>query len=325
MRPFHPPPFRPHLRLVILLAPLCVMLAPAYAEQRRPPRSPPALRELVVVNRSQLPVSQLYVSPASADGWGDDRLGDGRIEPGGSFRVRLGRTRECEFDVQVIYENARREENRGVDVCHARQVSFDGSLALAPPEAFGAEHEVTLTNRTGRAIQLVFISGSSSDQWGDERLNGGAIATGEARTIAYRGGCTGDLRVVFDNRAAEERRLIDLCAYPAITIHPGWTTEDTPGDPAPDMPDAVVVANRSGSPITEFYLFPPDAPDDAEDRAHDLLGNAVLPDGARTTLSFRRGTACHFMARAAHGGDRPPQDLPGIDLCAGAEVRVPAP
>jgi hypothetical protein len=306
-----------------LIAPLCLLLAlsPAHAEQPRPPRQKMAVREIVVVNRSTRPISQLYVSPATADGWGDDRLGDERIAPGGSFRVRLGHSRECSFDIQVIYENAGREENRGVDVCHTRQVSFDGSMALAPADAFGADREVTLTNRNLRAIQLVFVSAANSDQWGDDLLGGAAIRPGEARGITWRGACTADLRAVFDNGAAEERRLMNLCASPVLAIRPGWTTEDAPA-PAED---SLVLANQSGSPITEFYIFPSDAPADAEDRGHDLLGNSVLANGGQARLPFRRDGTCRFDARAAHGGDRPAQNLSGIDLCAGAEVRVPPP
>ena len=58
-----------------------------------------------------------------------------------------------------------------------------------------------------------------------------AISVGDSRTLTYHGTCTADLRVVFDNRAAEERRGLDLCATPMLVIHPGWTTEDLPAVP----------------------------------------------------------------------------------------------
>jgi hypothetical protein len=56
---------------------------------------------------------------------------------------------------------------------------------------------------------------------------------GENGTISYRGSCTVDIRVVFENRAAEERRGVDLCRRASLSIEPGWTTTDElPSPPA---------------------------------------------------------------------------------------------
>jgi hypothetical protein len=42
-----------------------------------------------------------------------------------------------------------------------------------------------------------------------------------------------DIRVVFENRAAEERRGVDLCRRASLSIEPGWTTTDElPSPPA---------------------------------------------------------------------------------------------
>ncbi|MCW3477748.1 hypothetical protein [Limobrevibacterium gyesilva] len=325
-----PPKLAGRLRQLCIAGALAAVTAPALAEPPRPPRGPLAMREIVVVNRSRHAIQEIYVSPATADQWGNDRLGDDTVDPGGSFRVRLGRSRECSFDIQVIYDDASREESRGLDICRTRQVSFNGSAAIVPPDAFAAEHEVTLVNRSERPIQQVFISSSSADQWGEDRLTQDDIAPDHTRSITYRGACTSDLRIVFDNRSAEERRALDLCATPALVIRPGWTTEDVPQVPhaTRQPPDAaagrvVLVANRSGSAVTEFYLFPEDAPPGAMERSHDLLGNAVLPQGGRIVLPFSRGSACRFAARVGHGGDRTQQELTGIDLCRSAEVTVP--
>lgn len=300
------------------------LAGPAMAETPRPARGAAVLRELTVVNRSVRPVHELRISPSDADQWGDDRLGDDVIPAGGSFRVRLGRTRDCQFDVQVIYDDASREEQRGVDVCRRRSVIFDRSAAIMPPEPFAVDHVVTLQNRTGRAIQQVFISPGTADRWGDDLAPPGGIAPGASGAIAYRGGCAADLRVVYDNRAAEERREVDICAVPAQVIQPGWTVADVPPPPRPPArPGQLVLLNGTGSAITELYLRPEDPALPAQEG--DVLGNAVLPAGGRLTISFDRGLACRFVAHIRHGGDRGEQTQVGIDVCQSPLIALEPP
>ncbi len=295
----------------------------ALAEAPRPIRAKPGQRDITILNSSHRPIYQLRVSPSEADQWGDDRLGEtATIPPGGSLRVPLGRTSDCQFDVQVIYDNVGQEERRAIDVCRTRIVGFDGSTAKMPPDPFAAARAITLTNRAGRAIRQVFISSPSADQWGDDLAPSRGIAPGQSGPITFRGGCTADMRVVFDNRSAEERRNIDFCADTAVLIRPGWTTEDAAA-PAPALaPDEVTVLNLTGKSVTELYLRPESAK--AEDDA-DLLGNAVLPVGGRLTLPFARGTACRFIARIIHGGDIDPSEQPGIDLCRDPTITLAPP
>jgi len=223
-----------HLRLVGLVGLLA--LAAAGPDLQPPVHEPLADLELLVLNHGHGAITQLYVSPSSADEWGDDRLGGATLAVGKSYRVRLPHPAECRFDLQVIYDDTAREESHGFDACRNRQISFDGSTAIDPTEVFSQPREVALVNRSGRPIQQVFVSPSAADQWGDDRLGEGSISVGDTHSIGYRGPCTVDLRVVFDNRSAEERRGLDLCATPALVIEPGWTTADTPPVPTAMAP-----------------------------------------------------------------------------------------
>ena len=218
---------RPGLRRRLLAALAFAALAapPALADVLRPAPGPPGEREVTVLNHSPHAINELYVSPETADQWGADRLGDNTLAAGEQLRLRLGRSSDCLFDVKVVYEDASREESHGLNLCRTRQVTFDGSAATPPPEA-GEPHVVTLLNRSALPIQQVFISPGESTQWGDDRLGQGSISVGERRDLGWRGACNVDLRVVFENRAAEERRGVDLCATPAVSIEPGWTTAD---------------------------------------------------------------------------------------------------
>lgn len=199
----------------------------AGADTPRPPRGPMGEREITLVNHSAHPVNEVYISATSAQTWGEDLLQDNTLEPGAAIRLRLGRTRECSFDVQIIYDDATREDRLNLDVCHDRTLIVDGSRAEPLPGASGTVHVVALTNHASLPIRQVFISPAYAEQWGDDMLKT-QIEVDQTVDIPYRGDCAADLRVVFINRAAEERRGLDLCRMSALSIEPGWTTAEPP-------------------------------------------------------------------------------------------------
>jgi hypothetical protein len=292
-----------------------VAAASAQAEVARLPRAATGERELVIVNHSDRVMNEIYVSPSSTDAWGADRLGDATLENGRSIRLRLGRMRECSFDVQVIYDDASREQQLGHDACLDRQVVFTGAGAQLPPSVLGAQHQVTLLNLSPRAIQQIFISPAEASQWGDDLLPNRSISVGDSVEVTYHGACAADLRVVFENRAAEERRGLDLCETPAITIRPGWTTADTVPGPAAQH---IQITNHSGHALVGFYLRPEhgDAP------GHDLLGGAGLANGKSIQLLFGPAGACRFTAHAVFAGTTLPRDVAGLDLCADPAITL---
>ncbi len=277
-------------------------------------------RELTVTNRSPQTINELYVSPSSNDHWGEDRLGDETLSPGHAARVRLGRTRECEFDVQVVYEDASREETHAVNVCRTRQLAFDGSGASPPAAA--PVHDITIANRSQRPIQQVLISPTDAGDWGEDRLGNSSISVGESTAVHYRGDCLADLRVVFDNRSAEERRGVDICDARRIAIQPGWTTADripTEAEPGTE-PVLLTVSNRSGHAAAKLFLFP----DGSADRGPELLGSDGLDAGAEVSIAFARPAGvCLFTAHVVFGGKLADEDLTGLDLCHSQRVVLP--
>jgi hypothetical protein len=277
-------------------------------------------RTLTVDNHSRQPINQLYVSPAEADQWGEDRLGDQDLMPGRSVRVDLGRARSCAFDVQIVYDDASREERHGVDVCHRPAIAFDGSGATPPPSA--TTHQVTVANRSPRPIQQLFISPSVASDWGEDRLAHRALSVGESVTVPYRGDCVADLRVVFDNRSAEERREIDVCTSGAIAISPGWDTADTlPAGQAPVGQALLLrVVNRSSQRVTALFIFP----EGEAERGPDLLGSLGLESGAEVAVRLQRPPGvCRFAARVSFAAKAPDRELTGLDLCRSTELTIP--
>ena len=321
------------LAFVCGLAVAIAIACSALAQAPRPTAPRPAVaRDLSVANRSSQPATELYVSPNDAPDWGDDRLVGHPIAPGTSFHVNTGRTSACLFDVQLVYQNGSREEAHDYDLCHGSQVTFDGSTASGAP--LGPTRVVTLVSNDTRPIQQVFLSEAEEPQWGDDRVTSRGLSIGDRIDIAFRGGCVVDLRVIFDNRGAEERRALDICATPALSIEPGWTTADAalvpaaPAKPAPattvsvapaDMGQtALRVANDTGSDIRALYLYPEGRP--AQGR--DVLAGAVLRQGASAPVTLARGGACSFSAHVVFADNAADREIRGLDLCKSAELTL---
>jgi hypothetical protein len=282
-------------------------------------------RDEVFANHSDRTINEIYASPTNSEDWGPDRLGDATIEPGQSRRITLG-PGGCLFDIQIVYNDAAREERRGVDVCRTRLLAFDASTAVPPQDADTGTHVVAIANQSGRPIQQVLISPAQAGDWGDDRLGNSSLSVGDTQNVSYRGDCLADLRIVFDNRSAEERRGLDLCALGGVTIRPGWTTADelTPMRPTQAAAAApklnVTIVNHSGRSLSRVYVYP----EGAASLGSDQLGPAPLEDGAEVNVEIDRPVgACRFSARIVYGGKVPNQDLSGLDLCHEPTMIVP--
>jgi hypothetical protein len=221
------------LASVLLLAPILTGTARAQlaADQAG------AERALLVVNRTAQPIIEVYVTNSDDQSWGDNRLPGRSIGPGQSSRIRLGRDPTCSFDLRVVYQDGRMEDRRRIDACAVRQAVFEGSVVARVPTA-AERHPITIANHARLPIQELYVSPSTSGDWGEELLGGQLIAPGADASVAHDGVCVADLRVVFSNLAGEERRRVDICQHAQIEIAPGWTTSsdlDTK-DPAPSAP-----------------------------------------------------------------------------------------
>ena len=115
-----------------------------------------------------------------------------------------------------------------MNLCKTHAITFDGKTATVPPDALGPAHTVTVVDKTPMPIQQLFISPQDAAQWGDDLLSTAAMSVNEQRKLTFHGPCSADIRAVFANRAAEERRGVDLCAMTTLRIAPGWTTMDLP-------------------------------------------------------------------------------------------------
>ncbi|HEY8614104.1 MAG TPA: Tat pathway signal protein [Roseomonas sp.] len=178
-----------------------------------------------VVNRSGQTIQELYVSSAQVNNWGRDLLGNAVLENGRSFPVRLP-AGQCINDIRAVYEGGRSEERRAIDTCPLNEVVFGdqqgggtgGKRGTARAGRTG-NPSFNLVNRTGKTIQVLRASPSSESNWGQDRLGNAVVPPGGSFAIRLPAGeCTYDIRVEYEDRAAEERRGVDLCSVADVTF-----------------------------------------------------------------------------------------------------------
>lgn len=204
--------------------------APTAARAQAPAQSPDGGRSpsFILVNDTGRVIVEAYASPTSQSEWGEDRLGSEVLQPGGAFAVRLPRG-ACAYDLRVVLQGAGAEERRGVDLCAVKEVAF--GAPAAPPATTGGKGapaasaartgnpSFNLVNRSGRTIREFYASPASRTEWGPDVLGASVVAAGA--TFAVRlpeGECAHDLRAVYDDDRAEERRGVDLCAVSSVAF-----------------------------------------------------------------------------------------------------------
>jgi hypothetical protein len=276
--------------------------------------------EAMVANRSDTVLRELYAVRAGSGAghaWGPDRLGATVIGPGAAFALRL-RTRDCSFDLRAVYADDREEVKEGVDLCRARNVAFDRSSI--PQQRRG----IILANRHLATVHAVYFSPSTHSDWGPDRLGNVTLDIGEDATVEMEGGCEADLRIVFPNGAAEERRAVDVCETTRIVLRPGWTVaerldEEGPlanEEPAAPAAGALRLRNAGPLPIVEIYTGAPGGP-----RGEDRLGADTLPMNEVLEIEPADPDACTADLIAVFRDGREVA-RPGVDLCSGEEIEI---
>lgn len=316
------------LRLAAAL--LCALLAlPAAAQQPQPQQRPAQAQQpapqFTIRNDGEVTLQELYVARGGqgARGWGADRFGAEVVPPGGSFRVRLPQGFGCTVDIRIVFEDGEQEVRERVDVCRAREVAFARALPAA-----AADREVAVENGSPRTLQQLFISGAQEPDWGEDRLGTSTLSPGAGITVRVPDrGCDYDIRAVFDNRSAEERRGVDLCAVDRLVIAPGWTTADSVGAPAAQGQHTggqaalgageVAIVNRSGRTVFELFVFP----DGSGERGPDRLGADTLAEGRVVRVPRASPPACRQTVRLTYD-DGQREERAGIDLCATTEIVI---
>jgi hypothetical protein len=133
------------------------------------------------------------------------------------------------LDVRVRYANGAEDTRMGVNACSLTRIVFGGGVGatvggagatISPGPAAVGNPSFTFVNQSGATIRELYVSLTSQRNWGRDRLGANVLAPGQSIGIGVpaTGVCTVDIRVVYMNGAAAERRGVETCSVNAY----GW-------------------------------------------------------------------------------------------------------
>jgi len=184
----------------------------------------PAMAEnasFMLINRGASAVRELFVTPAGDARWGQNRVSGHPIAPGGHFEVKRRADGNCILDIRAVFADGRAEERKGLNTCNVDAVAV-GELgaAAARPAKESSDPSIRLVNRGTQAILGFYVAPPGHAVWGENRLAAGPLpaATEKLVHIANTGTCVFDLRVVFADHSAKEKRDTDLCRITDLPV-----------------------------------------------------------------------------------------------------------
>jgi hypothetical protein len=219
------------MRRFVLACLLVLPLAGPVLAQPRPAIPPPVGAQnssFNLVNRGALAIRELFVTSAGNANWGQNRL-DGRngnpvaIAPGASFAVRRRLDTNCIFDIRVVFADGHAEDRRGVNTCAVEDVSIGAPAGAGPLPATGKaadDPSIRLFNRSARPIVEFRAVPSGGAGPGENRLADAPLPPDGSRAIALPrdGNCIFDLRVVYADGRAQERKRTNLCRIAEMPV-----------------------------------------------------------------------------------------------------------
>jgi len=144
---------------------------------------------------------------------------------------------------------------RRVLLLAALALGFTGPAMVGPGRAQSTDPSFNLVNRSGQTILEAYVSPSTDTNWGIDRLGRDVVPSGQSYAIRLPAGqCVNDIRVVYQDRRAEERRNLNTCGLVDVEFR-GQTTQAAPtgpGGPRAPVPGAVppppAAAGAQGNP-----------------------------------------------------------------------------
>lgn len=93
-------------------------------------------------------------------------------------------------------------------------------IAGWPALAQSGDPSFHLVNRSGQTIREVYVSASTDQYWGHDRLGSAVLPHGQALPIRLPPavGCRQDIRVVYGDGRPEERRGVNTCAVAQVVF-----------------------------------------------------------------------------------------------------------
>ena len=172
-----------------------------------------------LVNRGRLAIREIYATSTGQSTWGHDRLQRGTVPPNMNVPIRLPADGNCVYDVRVVYENGAAEDQRRLNTCAVDSVPFPAERPRAGRTGVSDDPSFRLVNRGRAGVTELYVSLPDQDGWGEDRLGRGMVPPGQRHVIELPlGNCVYDLRVVYGNGEAQEKRRINLCGLTDLRV-----------------------------------------------------------------------------------------------------------
>jgi hypothetical protein len=107
------------------------------------------------------------------------------------------------------------------DTTMKKQIALIALTLAAAGSAWAGDADFKLVNKTGYAINEVYISPTQKANWGKDRLGEYQLLNGQSRTFRFgdTANCEQDIKVVFtDDESEVEWEEINLCEHSVITL-----------------------------------------------------------------------------------------------------------
>jgi hypothetical protein len=220
---------------------------------------------LTLVNNSSSSVCYVYISPSTESSWGDDWLGASETVSSGDSR---------DFEVTAGTYDLRADDCDHNMLDERYSVSLTGSLSWAiTGEAVGAV-SVTLFNNSGQTVCYVYISPSTSSEWGDDWLGADVVGDGNSYTFDVAAG-------TYDFKAEDcDHNAMDTQFGIALSGDWDWTINPTGGSAT------LTVINNTDTAVWYVYI----SPSTSSEWGDDLLGSSTIQPGDSYTFNVTEGT-----------------------------------
>lgn len=114
----------------------------------------------------------------------------------------------------TVYENML--QRRAFSYQHGLPQPEDAGRGAAMPQqraSAAADPSFRLTNRSGTTLNELYVSSAQDNAWGPDRLGQRVLPGGSQMIVRLpMGQCVNDIRVVYANGQALERRGVNTCA-----------------------------------------------------------------------------------------------------------------
>jgi hypothetical protein len=196
-------------------------------------------------------------------------------------------------------------------------------LWAGPVAAQPAVSSFTVVNHAPLAMRELFVTSAGNTHWGQNRLDGRngnplSLPPGASYTLKRRADhvCIFDIRAVFADGKAEERRGVNTCATEAVSLGgPGPAVAGVGGKAADDP--SVRIFNRSAHAVTEFRATPSGAGGQGPNR----LARPLKPDNF-AAIALPRDGNCIFDLRVVFD-DGKALVRHRANLCRMADLPIP--